>query len=43
VLVPAVALVSLGYTILLKRPRAGRPAAAPASPAPEAPEEVPSS
>jgi uncharacterized membrane protein len=43
VLVPAVALVSLGYTVLLRRPRAARPAAAPASPAPEAPEEVPSS
>jgi uncharacterized membrane protein len=37
VLVPVVALVSLGYTVLLRRPRAPRPAAAPAS------EEVPSS
>ena len=36
VLVPLVALVSLGYTVLLRRTRA-------APPAPEAPEEVPSS
>ena len=41
VLVPAVALVSLGYTVLLRRPRAAR--LAPASEAPEASEEVPSS
>jgi uncharacterized membrane protein len=39
-LVPAVAMVSLGYTVLLKRTRAARPAAAPAS---AASEEVPSS
>jgi uncharacterized membrane protein len=38
VLVPAVALVSLGYTVLLKRTRPVRPVATPA-----APEEVPSS
>jgi uncharacterized membrane protein len=31
VLVPVVALVSLGYTILLRRPRAAQPASAPAS------------
>ena len=31
VLVPAVALVALGYTALLRRPRAAPPAAAPAS------------
>jgi len=31
VLVPVVALVSLGYTVLLRRPRAARPASAPAS------------
>ena len=30
-LVPVVALVSLGYTVLLRRPRAARPASAPAS------------
>jgi uncharacterized membrane protein len=41
-LVPVVALVSLGYTVLLKRPRTVRPAAAPASAASES-EEVPSS
>jgi uncharacterized membrane protein len=45
VLVPVVALVSLGYTVLLKRTRAARPAPAPAppAPAPPAPEEVPTS
>ena len=37
VLVPAVALVALGYTVLLRRPASPAPAAAPAS------EEVPSS
>jgi uncharacterized membrane protein len=31
VLVPVVALVSLGYTALLRRPRAAQPAATPAS------------
>jgi uncharacterized membrane protein len=39
-LVPAVALVSLGYTVLLKRTRPARPAAAPG---PAATQEVPSS
>jgi uncharacterized membrane protein len=45
VLVPVVALVSLGYTVLLRRPQAVRPAPAPAAApeAPEASEEVPSS
>jgi uncharacterized membrane protein len=39
VLVPVVALVSLGYTVLLRRPRAVQPASAPTS----ASEEVTSS
>jgi hypothetical protein len=38
--VPVVALVSLGYTVLLKRPRAARTEAAPVS---GTSEEVPSS
>jgi uncharacterized membrane protein len=43
VLVPVVALVALGYTVLLRRPQGVRPASAPASASASASEEVTSS